>query len=110
MDGWLKRSTSVYYEGAHYQMYTRGALASALNREVVTIRSWEQKGVLCHPPLRMPNGRWLYTRDQIDDLAALAEEEGILYPLKGAKISPRFVHEAHTILARLPKQGAQANG
>jgi len=52
------------YCGQCYEFFIRGALAKALCREVVTIRSLEYRGVLCTPELKNQSGHWLYTRSK----------------------------------------------
>lgn len=92
--------------------YTKGALATALNRKVVTIRRWEQRGVLCHPRMRKGKGaddkraRYLYTRDQIEDMIKLCESEGIIQPSGRTPFSQNFITKAHEIMKRLPQRGS----
>lgn len=102
MNVWDVRPQELEYNGRVIVMFKRGALAKALNREVVTIRSLERKGVLCHPRLKDGCGRWLYTGDQIEDLIQLATDEGVLDPRFRKPFSNRFITEAHAILSRLP--------
>lgn len=70
--------------------YTVGTLALALNRKTVTMRKWEDEGVIPKAqyilPSQDPRGqRRLYTKDQILGLRELARQEGILYPSDGGK-------------------------
>jgi hypothetical protein len=99
---WDVRPQQLDYNGKTIEMFNRGAVAKALNREVVTIRSMERKGVLCHPRLKDVRGRWLYTRGQIEDLIQLAKEEEVLDPRFRRPFSDRFIREAHAILSALP--------
>lgn len=99
---WDGRPQYMEYNGQTVELFTRGALAKALNRVVGTIRSMEMKGVLCHPRLKTRDGRWLYTRDQIEDLVRLAEEENVLDPRFRNTFSDRFCSEAKRILNREP--------
>lgn len=102
MDYWDERPRWLDYRGQTIEVFTRGALAKALNRAVVSIRSLEQRGILRTPMLQDSHGRWLYTRDQIEDLIALAKEEGVLDPHPRTQYSDQFVTVAHQILKRSP--------
>ena len=99
---WDGRPQYVDYHGQVIEAFTRTALAKALNREHGTIRAMERKGVLCHPRLKNGRGVWIYTRDQIEDLIRLAEEEKVLDPRYRNIFSKRFIEGAKTILTRLP--------
>lgn len=99
---WDARPRYVYFQGRNVEVFTRGDLARALNRQLVTIRLMEQHGVLRHPKLRNKRGFWCYTRDQIEDLVRLAAEEGVLDPRFRRPFSKRFITDAHQILQRLP--------
>lgn len=99
---WDAHPKYVDYHGQTLEMFTRGALAQALNREQGTIRSMERKGVLCHPRLRDGRKWWMYSRAQIEALVQLAEEEGVLNPNYRNPFSERFIREAHSILNKLP--------
>ena len=75
------------------KFYTIGALATALGKQPVTIRSWEQKGWLPQASFRTPppkgpqipgkatKGRRLYSQDQVVFLAT-AYDKYILSPRK----------------------------
>jgi len=41
-------------DGRDIELFTVGALAQALNRPFITIRTWNQKGYLPTPPYRLP--------------------------------------------------------
>lgn len=99
---WDAHPKYLIYSGQTIEMFTRGALAKALNRELVTIRGMERKGVLSHSRLKSTRGWFLYTRDQIEDLVRLAEEENVLNPSFRKTFSPRFIDEANRIIKRLP--------
>lgn len=71
--------------GEEREFFTLGALAAALNRRPVTLRTWERNKVIPGPLFVKkgdnPNGRRrLYSRAQIEGLIKIAEEEGILRP------------------------------
>ena len=100
--GWDGKPQYVVYRGQTIECFRIGALATALNRTVSSIRAMRLKGVLCHPPLQNGNGQWLFTRSQIEDLVALAEAEGVLNPNYRRTFSATFIEQAHLILHRLP--------
>lgn len=71
-------------------LYRIGALAKALNRKPVTVRKWEDQGVIPNPPMLAASHdvrgkRRLYTLEQIEELRRIAHEEGILSPGDGGK-------------------------
>lgn len=100
---WDDRPHYVLYKGLNVEVFWRGALAKALNRTVVAIRAMERKDIIRTPALHDSHERWLYTRDQIEDMVRLATEEGVLDPRTTRRFSERFVKEAHRILKRKPK-------
>jgi hypothetical protein len=99
---WDVRPQHLHLQGRNLTFYTRGALATALNRKLVTIRTWESKGILCRSRVKNARGQYLYTREQIEDLIKLAEEEGVLDPAFRNPFSDRFAREAHRIIKRKP--------
>jgi len=99
---WDSRPSVLLYHYQPTEFFTRGGLALALNRQVVTIRVMENKGIICRPPVKNSRGHWLYTRDQIEDLITLAIEEQVIDPRFHRPFTRRFVEEAHVILRRLP--------
>jgi hypothetical protein len=101
-NAWDSKPQYVDYHGQTIECFRLGGLAIALNRQPGTIRSMVLKGVLCHPLLKNGNGQWLFTRDQITDLIALAEAEGVLNPNYRRTFSSSFITQAHQILHRLP--------
>lgn len=103
MTYWDAKPLSQDYNGRDTEFFTRGHLAKALNRESVSIRALERRGVLCHPRLKNGRGWWLYTWDQIEDLIQLAREEKVLNPNYRRPFTQRFIDEAWQILNRLPE-------
>jgi hypothetical protein len=73
-------------DGREVEMFPIGSLAKALHRNSVTIRRWIRLGLLPRatyqtPPLagtRGDAGRRLWTRRQIEGIAKIAKEEGLL--------------------------------
>lgn len=69
--------------GKDVEFYTVGQLAQALGRKAVTIRKWENDGVIpvatFNAPSDDPRGRRrLYTKEQVVGMVQIAKEEGIL--------------------------------
>lgn len=69
--------------GVDREFFTIGNLAQALGRRPVTVRAWESKGVIPKATFRRPSEdprgtRRLYTREQIEGIVRIAEEEGLL--------------------------------
>jgi hypothetical protein len=75
--------------GKDIELFTAGALAQALNRPFITIRTWNQKGYLPSPPYRLPTkknkngedhkGRRLYSRAMIEAAIALFAQFEVLH-------------------------------
>jgi hypothetical protein len=102
MEVWDGKPQEVEYRGQNIEVFYRSALAMALNRKIGTICAMERNGVLCHPRLRSGRGRWLYTRDQIEELAALAVAENLSDPRYRRPFTNHFIEQAWAILSRLP--------
>lgn len=85
---WNERPTiKTLPNGKDVEMYTIGALATALGRPIITIRTWIKLGYLPDSPYRLPakldkrgkevQGRRLYTRPMIETAVALFDSAGI---------------------------------
>ncbi|MET9119976.1 MerR family transcriptional regulator [Streptomyces sp. NPDC004528] len=66
----------------YVEFFGIGDLAKALRRDAVTIRKWESKGVIPKATFlisgKTSNGnRRLYTREQIEVMVRIAEDEGL---------------------------------
>lgn len=97
---WDERSVKFMVNGAETEFFTISNLALALGRSVVTIRSWENKGLLPKTPFRSPRprgetlpgtaprGKRLWTRDQILGILQIAAEEKVI--LNGKPPTERF--------------------
>lgn len=91
--------------GKKVDMYTIGALASALGRPIITLRSWMKEGYLPTPPYRLPSkvdkngeerqGRRLYTKPMIEATVELFKQNGLLYTKRVEWSTNR--HLAHEI-------------
>ena len=74
--------------GKDVEMFTIGALAAALGRPIITIRSWIKEGYLPSAPYRLPVkkdingkdhlGKRLYSRAMIETVIDLFRSAGIL--------------------------------
>lgn len=75
--------------GNEIEMFTIGALASALGRPVITIRTWIKEGYLPASPYRLPTkknskgedhqGRRLYSRAMVEAVIELFDSAGLLH-------------------------------
>lgn len=74
--------------GKDVEMFTIGALASALGRPLITVRAWIKEGYLPASPYRLPtkknvkgedhHGRRLYSRPMIETAIELFDKAGLL--------------------------------
>lgn len=74
--------------GEDVEFFTIGALAQALEKEIVTLRMWIRTGKMPEARFKLPprgdstfgakGGQRLWTRDQIEAIAIIAAEEGVL--------------------------------
>jgi|SRR5215467_5243459 len=82
---WDYKPVEVWVNGVKYDMFRIGALAKALNRDPITIRAWIRKRWLPGNHFQTKQvygslgnaGRRLWTRDQIEFIVSLAEQEGL---------------------------------
>ena len=75
--------------GKEIELFTIGALAMAVDRPVITIRSWMKEGYIPQAPYRLPGkkdkngkqtaGRRLWSRAMIEGLVKALEKNGLLY-------------------------------
>lgn len=75
--------------GKEVEMFTIGALAAALGRPVITIRTWIKEGYLPASPYRLPTkknskgedhqGRRLYSRAMVEAVIELFNSAGLLH-------------------------------
>lgn len=89
----LGKSKTFLVQGQPVEFYYIGDVARALNREAVTIRKMENHGDLPLSPYMSPGiddrgKRRLYTKQQIEALRRIAQEEGVLYPSAKGKWKP----------------------
>jgi len=74
-NGWDETPIMKVLKGEEVEVFTIGALAQALEKEIVTIRLWEKKGYIPIAPYRLRskslngvkvNGNRVYTRELIE--------------------------------------------
>ena len=90
MLAWDEKPVKYFYNGEEREFFTIRSLADALGKSVVTIRSWENKGLLPKSPYRSPNprretipgrtprGNRLWTRDQVNGIIHIAKQEKVI--------------------------------
>ena len=87
---WDAHSRVYAVKGEEREFFTISALATALRRESVTMRKWEERGYLPRARYRAPGAGKkrdrLYTRAQIEGLVKIAKEEGLMNPQKKKRI------------------------
>lgn len=112
----------VYNYGGHArEFFTIGHLATALGRSPVTIRSWENKGVLPKSPFRSPSpktsaiqggkpkGKRLWTRSQIEGLLSIAAEEGCIVDEKQSPPTTNFTLRATDLFLEIREKETQSS-
>ncbi|MAF59643.1 hypothetical protein CL631_02220 [bacterium] len=74
-------------------LYTIGELARAIDKQPVTIRKWEEKGVI--PPAKYRDGsnRRLYSAEQISGLRELTKQ----HIKQGTKTPDEFINGAKAL-------------
>jgi hypothetical protein len=86
-NGWDSRPVIKTLQGIETELFTVGALAQALEKQVVTIRMWEKKGHFPLAPYRLRskslqgkkvNGNRVYTRKLIEIAMEEFDRRGLL--------------------------------
>lgn len=109
-NGWDEKPILKVIQGVETEVFTVGALAHALEKQVVTIRHWEKKGYFPLAPYRLRskslqgkkvNGNRVYTRE----LITIAIEEFQARGLLGSARIEWSLHEdlTNAIVARWRK-------
>lgn len=108
---WDDNPLFYVYKGEKKEFFTISSLSVALGRSPVTIRSWENKGMLPKSPYRSPKpkggklpgveqkGKRLWTREQIDGILSIASQEGVI--LNGKPPTPRFAQRVSELFNTL---------
>lgn len=115
---WDTKPTILILKGKEREFFTIGDLATALGRSVVTIRSWENKGVLPKTPYRSPTpkgpprqsiagggtptkGRRLWTREQIEGILRICHECRVIIDPKRRPPSEEFTFKVAQLFVQL---------
>jgi hypothetical protein len=86
-NGWDETPLIKTLNGVETELFTIGALAQALEKKIVTIRLWEQKGYIPIAPYRLRsktlngqkvNGNRVYTRELIEIAMEEFAKRGLL--------------------------------
>lgn len=99
--------------GREVEFWGIGTLARVLNRQPVTIRSWEKDGILPGPTFNKPGvggdlrgRRRLYTAPQILGIWEIARDEGVLDPGPRVNIhKTQFPLRVKRLFDRLKREG-----
>ena len=94
-------------KGQTVEVFTIGQLGQSVGRAAVTIRLWERKGFLPKARMRLADrngkgGRRYYTRAQVEGIARIAKEEGLLEPQ--APLTPEFTRRVFQLFVDLEKK------
>lgn len=107
-EAWDAKPVIKTVRGQQVELFTVGQLGMALGRAAVTMRLWERNGVLPGARMRLPNkngigtyGRRYYTRPQVEGIARIASEEGLLKPQ--ARLTPEFTKRVVALFRDLEK-------
>lgn len=109
--GWDEKPVRYMFQGQGREFFTISHLAAALGKSAVTIRSWENKGVMPVTPYRSPRprgntlpgkqvkGKRLWTREQINGILEIARSEGVI--LNGKPPTERFAQRVLNLYQQL---------
>jgi hypothetical protein len=97
--------------GKEVELFSISELAEVLNRKPVTLRKWEQKGIIPKATFVKPGAnqdprgrRRLYSREQVLALVRLADEEGILHDLHKQVTKTQFRTKAWAAFREIASQ------
>lgn len=108
---WDSKPLVYFVGGKPQEFFPISALAHAIGKASVTIRSWENKGLLPPSPYRSPKprketipgvspkGRRLWTREQIEGILDIARQEGVI--LNGKPPTEKFAHRVAMLFREL---------
>jgi hypothetical protein len=112
--GWDDKPIWYVVKGEKREFFTISHLAAALGKSVVTIRSWENKGLLPRTPYSsprprgemlpgtQPRGKRLWTRDQILGTIQIASEERVI--TNGKPPTKRFYQKVFDLYKTLSQK------
>ena len=100
------RPVKKVVRGQEVELFTIGQLGQALGRAAVTLRLWERNGIIPKARMRLApkngiGGRRYYTRAQVEGIAQIAQEEGLLKPQ--ARLSKTFTERCVQLFVDLEK-------
>lgn len=110
---WSDRPVIYIYDGQSREFFTISHLSEALNRASVTIRGWENKGLLPKTPFRSPaprrstlttgapKGKRLWTRAQIEGILRIAEETGCIVDEAQSPPNAQFTAQVTRLFVQL---------
>lgn len=108
---WADKPLKYKVNGKDQEFFSIGHLANALGYSVQSIRAWEQNNLLPRSPFRAPTprranqpeqvvkGRRLWTREQIEGILRIAQEEGVL--LNRKQPTPAFARKVAILFQEL---------
>lgn len=111
IEKWDAKPLRFTVNGVEQEFFKIGQVALALgNRSANTLRAWEKDGTI--PKTRYiinPNSvqgrRRVYSRVMVEGMIRIAEEEGVLYPHKGIRISDtKFTERVKELFDSLKKR------
>lgn len=105
-DGWDAKPVIKSIKGQQMELFTVGQLGAAIGRSAVTVRLWERNGFIPKARMRLSakngiGGRRYYTRPQVEGIARIAKEEGLLKPQ--ARLTPSFTARVVQLFRDLEK-------
>lgn len=115
-EGWDEKPLHYMFQGQEREFFTISHLSAALGRAVVTIRSWENKGMLPKTPYRSPRprgeslpgtppkGKRLWTRAQVLGILQIASEERVI--TNGKPPTKRFAERVLELFKKLLEEDA----
>lgn len=108
---WHEKPVKFMVGGVQREFYTIGHLAAALGYSVQSIRAWENARLLPRSRYRAPapkksgspahitKGKRLWTREQIEGILRIADEEGVILNKKAP--TARFALRVQTLFNEL---------
>jgi len=106
IEPWQLKARNIVVRGPNglrpLTVYSIGALALALNRQVVTLRKWEREGYLPAARLKHQYGTRYYTEFQIRGLVELAKKYGVYDPRFRRTVPDEFAREARELFRSDP--------
>lgn len=117
IEDWDAKPNIFTVGGVEMEFFSIGQLGRALgNRSPNTLRAWEREGMIPKSPYVKPSQdprgrRRMYTRDMVEGLVKIAEEEGVLWPHKGLRLSDtKFQERAIALFQALVSRSRRSQG